>query len=172
MAGTLDGGAISSPSLLHGRMILGLGDMAGSDASDAEKEGSRSREPECKMAQIRNEADREEGRVTDDEHASCSDHVSVEGGIGSDTSRPGSGTWDVSHLAESFSPDTGRSEAEPPAWSIPHFALAASDMKHEKGVSQADEEQQNKLARLLLARGKVGKQCAFHCSPLENFGAS
>ena len=162
MAGTLVGGAINPPSLSHGRRILGLGDMAGSDASDAEKDCSRSsREPECKLAQIRNEADREEGRVTDDEHASCSDHVSVEGGIGSDISRPGSGTWDVSHLPESCSPDTSPSEAGPPAWSYPTFALTPSDPKQERGVSQADEVQQIKLARLLLSRGKVGKKSAF-----------
>ncbi|BDA40757.1 probable UDP-N-acetylglucosamine-peptide N-acetylglucosam [Coccomyxa sp. Obi] len=107
------------------------------------------------MAQMRNEADREEGRVTDDEHASCSDHVSVEGGIGSDTSRPGSGTWDVSHLPESFSPDANCSEGEPTAWSYPTFAFTASDPQQEKGISQADDEQQIKLARLLLSRGKA-----------------
>ena len=155
-----DGDAMTtSPSSIEGRLIMGVGDGTGSDVS----------EKDCTAGNVhdRSEGEREEGRATDDEHASCSDQVSVEGGSGSDTSRPGSGTWDKAHLRDSLSPDSSATQAQPPSWPNPSFSFTSpTTPKQGKGAPQADGEQQMKLARLLLSRGKVGSY------PMHAFGYS
>ena len=141
------GGLATSPPSIEGKTIMGLGDGTGSDVSEKDSLAGD--------MHGRSEGDREEGRATDDEHASCSDQVSVEGGSSSDTSRPGSGTWDKAHLRGSLSPDSGTTEAQPPSWPIPSFAFRSPTPKQERGGSHTVGQQQMKLARLLLSRGKV-----------------
>lgn len=147
MAHPDDGGLRRSPLPFDGRLMMGVGDGSGSDVSEKDRTAVNMHD--------RSEGEREEGRATDDEHASCSDQVSVEGGSVSDTSRPGSGTWDTAQLRGSFSPDGCSAEAQPSTWSYQSFAFASQNSKQEKGANQADGEQQIKLARLLLSRGKV-----------------
>lgn len=135
-----------SPS--QGRRMPSLSDMASSDTSDAEKECAAGSRPSLSEMQSRSEMDREEGRTTDDEHTSSSDHVSLEGG--SDTSRPGSGTWDTARVGPGRNTD-----AEPASWLHPNFAFTVPGSKQDMRPSSANTQQQLKLARLLLSRGKV-----------------
>jgi hypothetical protein len=106
------------------------GGSTSSDVSDTDRD--------CRVNLNLNDhkSDREEGRATDDDLASCSDHISVEGSNNAD--------------------ETRQSPGNASTWSRVSFVLSSDPAGSQPHVANTENDQQLKLARLLLSRNKVG----------------
>ena len=105
------------------------GSSTSSEMSDTDRE--------CRMSQHLNghKGDAEEGRTTDDDLASCSDHLSVEGSNNADEPR--------------------QTPGQDAAWPCVSFILSSDAAGSPIAASNSEADEQLKLARLLLSRSKV-----------------
>jgi hypothetical protein len=115
----------------------GKGRPSGEDGDELECNFAYHTRRDSEECQERNssKAVKEEGRGTDDEIASCSDHVSMEGSNSTDETRTSSG-YEV-------------------PWPCTTFGFLSDRTGPPKLISNPEVEVQMKLARLLLSKSKV-----------------